>query len=883
VEPRATYRLQLHPGFGFDAAAKIVDYLAALGVSHLYTSPYLQAAPGSTHGYDTVDPTRVSADLGGDPGHARLFAELRRHRLGHVVDVVPNHMAITGPENPWWWDVLEHGQASRFASFLDVDWESPEEHLRDRVLLPVLGDHYGRVLEAGDLGLEREGVEIRLRYYDHAFPLSPRTLDTPLARAGAISHIVELDELASALAALPLATATDLESVHRRHLEWERLRARLGLLLEERPEAGRAIDAALAEISRDIDGLDSLIQRQNYRLAFWRAASRDLGYRRFFDIDTLVGLRIEDERVFTATHSLLLGWVAEGAVDGLRIDHIDGLRAPELYLDRLATRAPEAWIVVEKILEPGEKLPASWPVAGTTGYDFTNRVGRLFVDPAGSEPLAECYARFIGERREWPVLAREKKLLSLEVLLGSDVNRLTALLVRICEHHRRYRDYTRHELHEALKEVVACFPVYRTYVDAANALVGEGDAETIAAATAAAMANRADLDPLLFDFLRDLLALRYRGDLENEFAMRFQQLSGPAMAKGVEDTAFYCYHRLISLCEVGGDPSLFGSDPGSFHADCAESARHSPRAMLATSTHDTKRSADIRARLHLLSELPERWSAAVERWSQHNERHRRPAGPDRNAEYLLYQTLVGAWPIEVERVIGFMEKACREAKEHTSWRRANADYEAAVRGFVEGALGDPEFTRDLEAFVAPLVGPGRVNALAQELLKLTAPGVPDLYQGSELWDLSLVDPDNRRPVDFELRRRLLGELRDATVEDAMARFDEGAPKLWLISRTLDLRRRRPALFDASAGYTPVAATGERAGHVVAFVRGDAALTAVPRLALGLDGRWGDTQLALPTGRWQNALTGEAFAGGDVAVARLLERFPVALLERQEER
>jgi (1->4)-alpha-D-glucan 1-alpha-D-glucosylmutase len=573
--------------------------------------------------------------------------------------------------------------------------------------------------------------------------------------------------------------------------------------------------------------------------------------------------------------------VGEGLVDGLRIDHVDGLRDPELYLRRLAERAPGAWIVVEKILEPGEELPESWPVAGTTGYEFIARVGGLFVDPGSEAALTECYESFIGESRRWPSLVREKKHLALRELLGSDVNRLTALLVRVCERHRRYRDYTRHELHEALRELLAAFPVYRTYVDPATGRVSETDRRRIAEATATAKECRPDVDPALFDFLRDVLELRQRGALEEELAARFQQLSGPTMAKGVEDTAFYVYNRLVSLNEVGGDPSQFGVDLETFHRECARGARRAPASLLALSTHDTKRSADVRARISLLSEIPERWREAVTRWSSHNERHRSPAGPDRNAEYLLYQTLVGAWPIEPDRVQRFMEKAAREAKEHTSWTRQDAAYEEALRRFVDGVLDDEVFRRDLAELVAPLVEPARVGSLAQTLIQLTAPGVPDVYQGSELWDLSLVDPDNRRPVDFALRRSLLGALRGARAEDVLARSEEGLPKLWLVARALDLRRRRPELFGASSEYRPLAAQGARAGHVVAFLRGGGAITVVPRLLLRLGGDWRDTRVDVPSGRWRNVLTGDAARGGAVPAPDLFARFPVALLEREE--
>ena len=649
----------------------------------------------------------------------------------------------------------------------------------------------------------------------------------------------------------------------------------------ERPEVAEAVDTVIAELNANYDALHMLLERQNYRLAFWRAAARDLGYRRFFDINTLVGLRMEDEQVFSDTHALVLRWLGEGVLDGVRIDHPDGLRDPEAYCQRLHRAAPQAWIVVEKILEPGERLRDAWPVAGTTGYDFLNRVGGLFVDPAGEQPLTELYAEFTGESVDYPALVRAKKHQTLHELLGSDVNRLTALFIEVCERHRRHRDYTRYELHEVLREVIACFPVYRTYVQAETGHVNDDDVRYVTEAVERAKSCRPELDAALFDFLHDLLLLRVRGDLESELVMRFQQLTGPTMAKGLEDTVFYSFNRLVSLNEVGGDPGHFGVSPAAFHQACLEAQQRWPQGMLATSTHDTKRSEDVRVRIHLLSEIPARWAKAVRCWAALNERYRRGGWPDRNTEYLLYQTLVGAWPLEVERALTYMEKAIREAKVHTSWTHTNADYEEAVRGFVTDVLADPEFTADLAAFVAPLVQAGRVNALAQTLLKLTAPGVPDLYQGTEVWNLSLVDPDNRRPVDYDLRRRLLREVEGATPEQVWARVDEGLPKLWLIRQVLALRRRQPELFGPQGDYQPLLAKGERAAHVVAFARGSGVVTVVPRLVLGLNGEWGSTTLKMPDGAWRNALTGDDVDGHVTRMADVLARFPVALLTRRE--
>jgi (1->4)-alpha-D-glucan 1-alpha-D-glucosylmutase len=869
--PLATYRVQLRPGFGFEEAAAIAPYLAELGVSHLYSSPYLQAAKGSTHGYDVIDPTRVNEELGGAEAHERFCRTLGENGLGQVLDIVPNHMAI-GYENVWWWDVQENGPSSRYASYFDVDWDPPQERFRNTVVLPILGDHYGRVLEAGELKLVRRAGSFEVGYFEHRMPVSPRSLDTLLGEAAERCGSPELAFLAEALSRLPLATATDRVSVALRHRDKEVVRAQLARLFQEQPDVARAVDGMVEETNRDPDRLDALLSRQNYRPAFWRTAGRELDYRRFFDVHTLAGLRTEDERVFADTHALVLGWVRRGVLDGLRIDHPDGLRDPEQYFERLRAAAPDAWIVVEKILEPGERLPESWPVDGTTGYDFLNLVGGLFVDPEGERPLTELYAELAGVSSgcaDYPELVWQKKHLVLEELLAAEVNRVAEVFLQVCERHRCYRDFMRNELRAAVREVAACFPVYRSYVRAeAGKLTGE-DEEHVTMAIEAARARRPDLPSDLFDFFRDLLLLKVRGDVESELVMRFQQLTGPAMAKGVEDTAFYNFHRLVALNEVGGDPGRFGISPEEVHRGLSESW---PRAMLATSTHDTKRSEDVRARLALLSEIPDRWAEAVRRWLG---RHPFPDGfSDRSTAYLLYQTLVGAWPIETERVVAYMEKAAREAKGATAWTRADPEYEDALRSFVESVLADRDFVAGLEAFVAPLVEPGRINSLAQTLIKLTAPGVPDIYQGTELWSLALVDPDNRRPVDYEERRRLLKDLSGVPApEEILARMDQGLPKLWVIRQALRLRDR------LQGSYAPLPAKGERAGHVFAFSRGGELVAVVPRLVIGLGGDWGDTSLELPPGRWHDELTGEDARGGEVRLADLLRRFPVALLSR----
>ena len=886
--PRSTYRLQLRPGFGFDAAAGVADYLAALGVSHTYTSPYLQAAPGSTHGYDVVDHSRVNDELGGPGAHERFRRALSAAGLGQVVDIVPNHMAVGTPENAWWWDVLANGPSSRYASYFDVDWDPPESKLRNRVLLPILGDHYGRVIERGEVALDWEDdARFVVRYFEHLLPVAPRSVDDLLARAAASCGSDHLAFIAHSLSRLPRATVTEPVLREVRHRDTRVLWVQLARLAREDPGVRRAVADEVAALNADPDALDAVLDRQNYRLAFWRTAGRELDYRRFFDINTLVGLRVESAEVFADTHALVLRWLSTGAVDGVRIDHPDGLRDPRAYFELLRAGAPDAWIVVEKILEGDERLPASWPVDGTTGYEFCARVTRLLHDPRGEAPLDDLWVELVGDGASYPEVVHAAKQMILRDVLAADLTRLTQLFVAVAEQHRSWRDFTRHDLQEALAATAAAFPVYRTYVDVAHGATPE-DREVIDVAVGAAREQRDDLDPELFDFLRFVLV---DGPVDSpgpvaELRMRFQQLTGPVMAKGAEDTAVYDFVRLVSLNEVGSDPSHFAVGVDEFHRAMADAALDRPRSMLTLSTHDTTRSEDVRARLALLSEIPGAWAEAVRRWFERNTRHRPvdvPGWPDPRMEYLLYQTLVGAHPLDADRAVAYMEKAAKEAKRNTSWVSPVAEYDEAPRRFVTDVLADEAFAADLAAVVEPLVDPGRVNSLAQKLIELTAPGVPDVYQGTELWDLSLVDPDNRRPVDFAARRHLLDEVAGLTPEQRWARRDEGLPKLWVVHRALRLRAERPEWFADGAGYEPLAVSGDRAGHVVAYARGGAAVV-VPRLPLGLAaaGGWdATTVVALPPGRWYDEMSGSSHPGGDIAVATLLDRFPVALLRADD--
>jgi (1->4)-alpha-D-glucan 1-alpha-D-glucosylmutase len=880
----ATYRVQLNAGFTFDDAAAIADYLAALGASHLYCSPILQATAGSTHGYDVVDHRHLNSELGGRPGYRKLAGRLAEAGLGEVIDVVPNHMALAGRANAWWWDVLENGPSSVYASHFDIDWDPPQRKLADTVLMPVLGDQYGRVLEAGELVLERQDGSFTVRYHDQQAPISPRTLGGLLTKAAARARSEELESLAVAFGRLPHAHRTDRAAVTERHRDKEVLRARLADRCRARPAVAKAIDAEVEAVNSDPDALDDLLGQQNFRLAYWRTGAEELSYRRFFDIETLAGLRVEDEAVFADTHGLILGLVADGSVDGLRVDHVDGLADPEGYLARLRDATGGAYVVVEKILEAGEQLPESWPVAGTTGYEFLNQAGQLFVDVGNEAAMRGAYTSFTGLHQDYADIVYEAKLQIMREDLAAEVERLTALLADVCERHRRQRDHTRRELRDALREIIAAMGVYRTYFRPGRAADTTGtaaDTEHLAAAVAAATRRRPDLDAELLRFIRDLITGDYAGAGESAFAVRFAQVSAPVMAKGVEDTAFYRYQPLVSLNEVGGDPARFGASAAGFHRAMATAAERWPQTMLTLSTHDTKRSGDVRARINVLSELPGPWEQAVLRWSERNRRHKQNECPDRGAEYLLYQSLVGAWPVGAGRAAAFMHKAAKEAKVHTSWTDPDTGYDDALSAFVTAVLADEGFVADLESFLAEhaIVARGRVSSLAQTTLMLTCPGVPDLYQGTEVWDLSLVDPDNRRPVDYAARRALLQSLSGATPEAALARDDDGGPKLWLIHRVLTHRRSNPGPYGPASGYEPLEVTGPRSSHAVAFTRTGGLVTVVPRLTRPGEA-WEHTTVALPAGEWVSVLTGDRAGGGEVGVAELLQRFPVAVLARE---
>lgn len=866
---RSSYRLQLRAEFDFDDAAKVSSYLARLGVSELYCSPILQAAARSTHGYDVVDHSRVNAELGGEAGLTRLVECCRDLSIGLTIDVVPNHMAIDGRDNRWWWDVLENGPSSLYANYFDIDWPGDTSRPEPSVLVPILGDRYGRVLERLELQVRREGGSFIVTYFDHELPLSPRTVDAILGRT-------ELDSLVSLgeeFSRLPHAARTDPAAVRIRHEDKENLRDQLATLCDSDPAAADLVDRALQAVNADLDELDRLLRRQNYRLAFWKTALEELDYRRFFNIETLVGLRAEDDQVFADTHEVIGRLARDGSVSGLRVDHVDGLADPEGYLQRLHRLAPDAYVVVEKILASGEELPSEWPVRGTTGYDFIAEVNNAFVDPSGEETLTKCYAAITGELSSYPEVVRAAKLQIMTEELAPEVERLTRLLHAICDNHRDQRDRTPREVREALHAVLASFPVYRTYVQPDRALRPD-DAERVATAISAAQETAPDADRDLLRFIGEVLLLSWPGGLEAEFARRFPQVSAPVMAKGSEDTAFYRFNRLVSLNEVGGNPGVFGSPLSDFHTARSVGAQERPWGMLALETHDTKRSADVRARISLLSELPDSWEQSVTRWMTLTDRYATSAGPDYNCRYLYFQTLVGTWPIETSRLASYMKKAAKEAKVYTSWVDPNDDYDQSLALFVRTSLSDKTFIDDLQTFlrVHRIVELGRATSLSQVALLLTCPGEPDIYQGSETWEYSLVDPDNRRPVDFARLEDLL-----ASVDGRSLTESDGA-KLCLTARLLDHRRRRPELYDA-APYAELQVEGLEASRLIAFSRGDLVVLTARHLA-GLDG-WGDTTVELPPGKWRPVIGGRAEEsnGGRHRVDDLLARGSVAVMER----
>jgi len=947
--PRSTYRIQFNHGFTFRQAAEIVPYLRRLGIGDLYASPYLQARPGSMHGYDITDHASLNVEIGTEHDHTRLAGLLREHGMGHLLDIVPNHMGVAGHTNPWWWEVLEDGPDSKFAKYFDVDWQPRKPDLEGKVLLPVLGDGYGRVLERGELTLVYLDGRFRIDYFENRYPAAPASTAAVLRDAlGRLDGVLdawhpdrmELESIATALERLPNRRRTDTQSVAERRREKTVTQRRLSGLYEMSPAVAVALDQAVhafngtAGDAASFDRLHALLEQQPYRLAFWRVAAEEINYRRFFDVNELAGVRVEIPRVFEDTHRLILRLVREGKVTGLRIDHPDGLFDPHGYLRALQheTAGVDArerfYVTVEKILTGHEQLPREWPVAGTVGYEFLNQVNGLFVARANEAAIDEAYRRFTGLRARFRDLVYERKRTVMRFALVSELTVLTTMLDRISESNRVYRDFTWGALRDALREVVACFPVYRSYIDACSGQVGERDRRYVEHAVRLARRRNPSVSGSLFDFVRDVLLLDWPESLEPDardeharFVMKFQQLTGPVMAKGVEDTAFYVFNRLVSLNEVGGEPDRFGVTPDEFHAFNAARAEQWPGALSAGSTHDTKRSEDVRARINVLSEIPDAWAAAFNRWAEMNrakkaEEDGEPV-PDANDEYLLYQTLVGAWPLGdmdadahgefVARIQAYMEKATREAKVHTSWINPNEAYDAGLKAFVAGILdpgGDNPFPADFAAFQRPVARMGMLNSLAQTLVRIASPGVPDIYQGQEIWDFSLVDPDNRRPVDYELRQEMLDGLsermqgdRAALCRELVEGWEDGRIKMYLTHLALCAREEHEAAFTRGE-YLSLAASGEREEHVLAFARrggGSTLLAVVPRLAASMSAggepalpgasAWGDTRIDVGSlgSRWRELFSGAEVRAGDggLRVAEVLGGFPVALLLRED--
>ena len=962
--PSATYRVQFNRQFTFVDAAALVPYWRALGITHCYASPYFKSVPGSLHGYDLVDPTTLNPEVGAEEDYRTFIEALQRHGMGHILDVVPNHMGIGQSANPWWLDVLENGPSSRYAHVFDIDWHPLKRELEGKVLLPILGDLYGAVLENQEIALAYEEGHFVVRYYNHTLPVAPKSsarilthrLDTLMQEVGEEApHVQELESIITALGHLPARTCLEPKLVNERYREKEIIRQRLTALVRDSPTILEFVQGNVALFNgtkgdpKSFDLLDALLNDQAYRMAYWRVASEEINYRRFFDINELAAIRMEEKIVLDESHRLVFRLLKEGAVTGLRIDHVDGLYDPGRYLQQLQAWARKElpahtrqefdedrplYLIVEKILGKDEPLPETWPVYGTTGYEFLNLVNGLFVQSAHERAFDDIYEWFIQTRIVFDDLVYESKRLIMRVSMASELNVLGHHLNMLSERDRRSRDFTLNSLTHALREIIACFPVYRTYVTEGPDPVRERDRTYIRLAVARAKRRNPAVSGLVFDFVRSLLLKewdeRTQDDRQEQqyFVMKFQQTTSPVTAKGIEDTAYYSYNRFVSLNEVGGDPQHFGITPAMFHARMRERQANWPLAMSTTATHDTKRSEDVRTRINVLGDLPGEWRTHLNRWSRLNRKYKTDVegqtAPDRNEEYLLYQTLIGAWPFTplvdegyrhfIERIQTYMSKALRESKVHTSWINPDQVYEDAVNRFIEGILNPTKpnpFLEDFRPFQGRIAEYGIWNSLSQVLLKITAPGIPDFYQGTELWDLSLVDPDNRRPVGYAARIALLDELKRTGGEDTEDRRElvrrlvesrhDGRIKLYVTMAGLNYRRSHAALFHRGE-YVPLEVHGSREERLCAFTRihqDEAAVVIVPRLLGGTipDARtvpvgpevWVDTVVTIPSWRsgshYRNVLTGSVLTSKEeighqvLSVAEIFSDCPVALLER----
>ncbi len=970
--PRSTYRLQMHSEFTFADAQAIVPYLRQLGIGDAYASPIFEARPGSKHGYDVTRHDRLNPELGGKEAFKPYALALRDAGMGLLLDIVPNHMGV-GNDSVWWQDVLENGRASKYSGYFDIDWTPLKQDLQHKLLLPILGKQYGEELEDGSIQVRFEDGKAVIAYFDHLMPIAPRTIPTifPAARDAEFGMPADFRSLLEELSELPPHETTEAPLAEHRRERLLDLKPRLVAALKS-AELAPVLGKAAAAINggkgdaHSFDRLHELLEIQPYRLASWKTSSEQINYRRFFDVNDLVGLRMENPEVFAETHCLIRELLGDKQITGLRIDHCDGMFNPREYLIRLqelfvasqcmgpCAKAASAsgieqevidaatyqnwaeaslplYCVVEKILEPGEVLPTDWPVQGTSGYDFVHFANQLFIQPKNEKRFNAIYAEVLGERVRPERVLYDSKRMILESSLSSEAHVLTNLLSQIAGVDRRVRDFTDKILEGAIRETIACFPVYRTYIDE-RGHYSDHDRTVIHEAITKAKRQAAVLDVSAFDFLERVLLLGGREGHDNDeeyrdaqlyFALKFQQLTGPVMAKSVEDTSFYVYNRFISSNEVGSSMEAFGIKPGVLHEANAQRQKYTPFTMLTTSTHDTKRSEDVRCRLNVLSEMPDAWASRVRGWQQMNAKHKTSlAGgqlaPDANEEYLLYQTLVGVWPWEVteavrnqeqrtdlvKRVQAYMTKALSEAKVNVSWVTPNPEYTKAVTEFVEHILvadqpaDETPFVADLLDFLDPVCRFGAVNSLALMVLKATVPGVPDFYQGCEMWDLSLVDPDNRRPVDYKLRADALTELikrRDpqACATETLSSIPNGRIKLWAMHRVLSLRNERLGVFD-QGDYTPLSAgPAEKTEHVFSYLRGEEIAVFLPRFSytlvgaehaggLGLGTLWSDITVELPANsaaQWTNLFTGETVEARDgvLAMSEVFASFPVAVL------
>ncbi len=941
--PTATYRVQLNNNFRFADARKILDYLQSLGISDLYLSPILMSRKGSDHGYDVTDPTRINPDLGTEEEFSALQAELQERGMGLLLDTVPNHMAASA-ENPWWMDVLENGAQSAFAAFFDIEWHPHSRSLDGKILLPVLGRPFGEVLESGEIKLSFQEGRFFFQYFDALFPLAPGSYHTILNhRAERLKELVGEEsatyhEYAGILASLLELVRSDRrsgETAADRRMRYESARERLWSLMKSSGEARNFVEENLREIN-GIEGdpasygfLQRLLAEQNYKLAFWQNLNESINYRRFFTIADLVGVRVEDPLVFEATHGYVLRLVSKNPFAGLRVDHIDGLRDPLAYLNKLQERLSsgdnregKSYVVVEKILARQESLPDDWPVSGTTGYDYLNEANGIFVDAEGVGRIDEIYSAFIGRKQNFADVVYQKKKLVMSTLLGVEMRTLGRQLAELAAQDRYARELNRGQLIDALIEVTACLRVYRTYIR--NMDVPAPAVQKIEQSVTQARNRATHLSPACFDFIRDVLlllnpphVLADQREARLTFVMRWQQFTGPILAKGLEDTALYVYHPLLSLNEVGGSPCASEVPScNEYYAFLENRQLRWPASLDASSTHDTKRSEDVRARLNVLSELPDEWKGNLERWATLNAEHKQDVGgqsvPDRNEEYYLYQTLLGVWPLDKESCAGLLErvqahlvKAIREAMVHTRWTRPNQKHEDALQRFVANILSSQfsaEFLREFREFQKKVAYFGMINGLSQTLLKIAAPGVADFYQGSELWDLRLVDPDNRGAVDFDKRMAILETITNAEavesgreLHDLVQHWQDGRIKMYLIWRAVHFRGEHQDLF-REGELVPIQVAGRYGRNVIAFLRRrgeESALVVVPRFLSQVcaaicpisDVDWGDTTLILPQEaprEWNSVLTRTRLAsqkkdsGMSLMVNDLLRDFPVAL-------